>query len=315
MPVLVSSTPPTEPPPTTPTPRFDDQPLLTWNGWNGDSWVLAGDINAGTFIEQDGLGGILEPPVQHYFSDTTSDGSVWQGHRLERREVTVPLFVWAESPSAMRAEDARFRATLRPEKRGTLRVSEPDGSHRDISLRYVSGAEGKFGSDSYGRYWMRHALTLVAEDPYFYGDEQSFSFTAADLSNFYGGTVGGFATPFVISSSQTIGSAEVFNPGTEPAFLVWRINGGMDSFVGGWDTNIVNLPIPLSSGQWLDVNSNPEWSTIVDQDGLNRWADAGDVTFAPLPAQATTNLGLTIAGSNADTLVTVTFRPKYRSAW
>jgi hypothetical protein len=314
VPILVSNTPPVEPPPD-PTPQFIDTPLLTWNGWNGDSWVLAGDLTAGTFIEQDGLGGILEPPVQHYFSDTTSDGSVWQGHRLERREVTVPLFVWADSPSAMRAEDARFRATLRPEKRGVLRISEPDGTHRDITLRYVAGAEGHFGSDTYGRFWMRHALTLVAEDPYFYGDEVSFEFSAAPASNFYGGTPGGFATPFVISSSQTIGSAAVFNPGTEPAFLQWRINGGMDTFIGGWGSNIINLPIALSSGDWLDVNSNPEWQTIVDQDGENRWADAGDVTFAPLPAGETTNLGLTIAGSNLDTLVRVTFRPKYRSAW
>lgn len=318
MPILVSSTPPVVPPPITPTPGFADTPLLTWNGWNGDSWVLAGDLNAGTFIEQDGLGGILEPVVQHYYSDTTSDGSVWQGSRLPRRDVTVPLFIWGTSPSEMRAEDARFRATLRPEKLGTLRVSEPDGTHRDVALRYVSGAEGKFGADTYSAkycYWIRHSLVLTAEDPYFYGDPISYSFSAAPASNFYGGAPGGFATPFVISSSQTIGTASVFNPGSEPAWLTWRINGAQTSFAGGWDSNIISLPIALSSGDWLDVNSNPEWQTIVDQDGVNKWANAGAVTFAPLPPGVSTNLGLTIAGSNTDTTVVVSFRPKFRSAW
>lgn len=314
MPIIVSPDGSSVPPPN-PTPAYSDTPLLTWNGWNGDSWVLAGDLTADTFIDVDGLGGILEPPVQHYYSDTTSDGSVWQGCRLLRREVTVPLWVFADSPSEMRAEDARFRATLRPEKLGTLRVSEPDGTHRDVLLRYISGAEGKFSQSTYGKFWIRHDIVMTAEDPYFYGDPISFTFSAAPSSNFYGGVPGGFATPFVLSSSQSIGSASVYNPGSEPAWVTWRINGASTNFEGGWDGNLIVLPIALSSGDWLDVNSNPEWQTIVDQDGLNKWSSAGPVTFAALPPGVSTNLGLTVDGSNDDTSVVVTFRPKFRSAW
>jgi len=322
VPILVSQTPPGPDEPVVvepPAAKVSDEPTLTWNGWTGDSWTLAGDRYAGTFIEQDGMGGLLEPPVQHYFSESTRDGSTWQGHRIPVREVTVPLFVWAESPSEMRTEDARFRATLRPEKTGTLVVTEPNGARRELTLRYVAGAEGKFGSDTYGRYWMRHDLTLVAEDPYFYGDEVSFSFGNAAGLNFFGGGAVGVSKgpPFYISSSQTIGSAAIANPGTEDAYLTWTIHGAMTTFQGGWGTNLINLPIALTSSQWLEVNTDPEWNTIVDQSGANRWPSVGsaEITFAPLPAGVTTDLGLTVGGPDTNTMVEVAFRPKFRAAW
>lgn len=319
MPILVGSTPPgpgTEPPPVL-EPKFTDEPTLIWNGWTGDSWILAGDRNADTFIEEGGLAGILEPPVQHYFSESVRDGSSWQGHRSPSRTVTIPLFVWGNTPSEMRAEDAKFRATLRPERTATLVVAEPNGDKREITLRYLSGAEGSFSAETYGKHWIRHNLTVFAEDPYFYGDWQTYSFGASTPGNFYGGTPGGFGPPFYIGSSQTIGSAEVFNPGTEPAYVIWDIHGAMDSFQGGWPGAVINLPIPLTSSESLEVNSDPDWNTIIDQAGASRWPDVGsaDITFAPLPAGVKTNLALSVTTSDANTLVQVRFRPKYRSAW
>lgn len=319
MPVLVGSTPPgpgTEPPPPV-VPKFTDHPTLIWNGWTGDSWTLAGDRNADTFIEQDGLAGILEPPVQHYFSESVRDGSTWQGYRILARPCTIPLFVWGDTPHEMRAEDTKFRKTLRPEQTATLVVADPDGDKREIVLRYLAGAEGAFSAETYGKYWTRYNLTVIAEDPYFYGDEKSFSFKATTPGNFYGGTPGGFGPPFYIGSSQTIGSAEVFNPGTEPAYVTWDIHGAMAAFQGGWPGAVINLPIALTGSESLEVNSDPEWNTIIDQAGDSRWPDVGsaDITFAPLPAGVSTNLGLTVTTSDSNTLVQVRFRPKYRSAW
>lgn len=315
MPIVVS-TQPLPPTPDEPVePKFRDEPTLIWNGWTGDAWTLALDKSARAFIEEDGLSGILKPPVQHYLSEpATRAGSTWQGHRVLAREVVLPLFVWGDTPSQMRAEDTRFRRTLRPEQTGVLVVADPDGTRRELTLRYLSGAEGRYGADTYGKTWCRHQVTLLAEDPYFYGDPVTVTFGGTAGGNFYGG-VTGVAPLFVISTNQTIAGAALNNPGDEDAWLTWKIYGPMTSFVGGWGGNLINLPITLTAGQWLEVNSDPQQATIVNQAGVNQWGAAGDVRFAPLPALATTSLSMTIVGSTAATKVEVTFRPKHEAAW
>lgn len=315
VPILVSSTPPGPgDPEVPPTPKFFDEPTLTWIGWTGDTWLIHGDRSGKTWIDQDGFGGILEPGVQHYRSEGSGDGARWLGYRTPPRSVTIPLYIWAESPGDLRVEDKRFRTTLRPDQLITLEVTEPAGARRRIKIRYDAGAEGKFSGSTYGKHWIRHDLELTAEDPFYYGDLITAGFDAIEGSDFYDG---GNATPFIISSSRTIGSAKVKNPGDEPAYVVWSIHGAMDSFVGGWPGAVMNLPIELSGIQSLTVDTNPLEATIVDQAGTNRWPDVGeaDISFAPLPPNAETSLGLTVTGTDENTHVSVAFYPKFRSAW
>ena len=314
MPILVGSTPPgpivpVEPEP--PTPEFTDEPTLTWKGWTGDSWTLAGDRNADTFIEQDGLGGILEPVVQHYFVENVGDGSSYQGHRYPARPVTVPIFVWGDTPSEMRVEDKRFRNTLRPEHLATLTVAEPNGVARKIQLRYLSGAEGSFSGETYGKHWMSYAITLTAEDPFFYGDPVSVKFSAGTPVDFFNG---GAAPPFQISDSQTITTAKLLNAGDEPVYLDWFMHGAMTNFEAT-GVGVIELPLTLTGAQSVNVYTDPRDGRIVDQNGTNRWVDAGDIQFLPLQPGVETDLNIAIDDGDSNTFVEVSFRPKYRSAW
>jgi hypothetical protein len=311
VPILVSHTPPTTPPTTGPEPLPSDEPTLIWQGWTGDEWVLAGDRDAGTFIEQDGFGGILEPPVQHYFVENVGDGASYQGHRIPARQVEVPIFVWAETPSEMRAEDKRFRRTLRPERLATLVVAEPDGSRRSIQLRYLSGAEGAFSGSTYGKHWMRYTVTLTAEDPFFYGDEVSVTFGSGATSDFF---AGGTAPPFIISDSYSYATATVTNDGDEPAYMDWFVHGAMTGFEAT-GVGVIELPFTLSTAQTVNVYTDPRDGRIVDQNGTNRWPDAGDIQFLPLQPGDDTDLNITIEDGDSNTYVEVSFRPKYRSAW
>jgi hypothetical protein len=312
VPILVSSTPPA---PTTPVepiePKVRDEPTLIWQGWTGDEWVLAGNRDADTFVEQDGLGGILEPTVQHYFVENTGDGSSYQGHRYPAREVQVPIFVWGDTPSEMRLEDKRFRATLRPEKQATLLVAEPNGLRRWINLRYLSGAEGSFSGDTYGKHWIRYTLTLTAEDPFYYGDPETIKFQAGTATDFFGG---GTAPSFNISNSRTINTAKLLNVGDEPTYLEWFVHGSMTNFEAT-GVGVIELPLALSSAQSVQVFTDPRDGRIVDQNGTNRWPDAGEIQFLPLQPGVETDLAITVDDGDSNTFVEVSYQPKYRSAW
>ena len=321
MPIIVGPTPPPGPIPPTPDaplPVEYAQPLLSWTGWTGDTWTLGGDFKSMALLEADGRGGYVMPPVEHY-DDTsaTSDGAVWQGHTVLPRDLSWPLIIIGDTPQGLRDEHRRFMTTLRPDKTGTFTVAHPNGERRYLTLRYVSGGEGDFGVNAYGISWIRHGLTMRAYDPFFYGDEQVASFKYSPGVNFYGGSPGGFGPPFYISSSQTIDSAQITNPGDADAFGVWRLNGPFTSATVGFGANTITIPFAVSAGNWVEINTDRRVATIVDQTGANRWSSVASaaVKFAPLPASSTTTLTVTVVGAAAGMSVSFTYRPKFWRAW
>lgn len=319
MPIVVGTTPPVGPPPVVTPPEVDpnqQSPSMTWTGWTGEPWTLAGDFKAMILMEADGRGGMIMPPVENFaYQSATADGATWAGYNIPPRDVTWPLVFIADSPGEMRAEHARFLNTLRPGTVGTLTVSLPEGQHRSLLLRYVSGAEGDFGTNTYGASWLRHAITMRAYDPFFFGDSVSESFSYSPGVNFYGGTPGGFGPPFYISSSQTIDTAQITNPGDVDVYGKWTIHGPFTSATVGFGTSLITLPITKTAGHYIQVDTNPLVGTIVDDAGTNLWQYAGAVDFTPLPAASVTDLAVTLAGSNVGTAVEFEFTPKFWRAW
>lgn len=320
MPVVVGTTPPVGPPPVvTPpdvVPANQGQPSMTWTGWTGESWTLAGDFSALVLLEADGRGGMIMPPVENLaYQSATADGATWAGYNIPPRDVTWPLIFVAGSPVEMRAEHARFLNTLRPGTVGTLTVALPDGERRSLALRYVSGAEGDFGTNTYGASWLRHAVTMRAYDPFFFGDSVSQIFSYSPGVNFYGGVPGGLGPPFYVSSSDTIDSATITNPGDADVYGKWKIYGPFTSATVGFGSSTISLPITKTLGHWIEVDTNPLVGTIIDDLGANLWQYAGAVNFAPLPAASTTSLSVTIIGSGTGTAVDFSFTPKFWRAW
>jgi hypothetical protein len=289
---------------------------MTWTGWTGETFNLAGDFKAATLMEAEGRSGLVMPPIEHYsVRAATSDGETWQGYNVLPRDVTWPIIIVGDSPQAMREEHRRFLATMRPDQTGTLDVYAPDGEKRSLTLRYMAGAEGDFGTTTYGGYWLRHSIKMRAYDPFFYGDPITQPFAYAPGVNFYGGGTGTTAPLFYISSSRTVDSAQITNPGDADVYGVWRIYGPFTSATVGFGSSTIVLPFTISAPHWVEVNTDRRVATIVDDLGANRWADAGTVKFAPLPAGATTTLAVTIAGAGTGTAVEFSFRPKFWRAW
>lgn len=321
MPVVVGTTPPPGPiipTPDAPLPAAYAQPLLTWTGWTGDTWTLGGDFSSMALLEADGRGGIVMPPLEHYSDvSATADGAAWQGYSVLPRDVSWPLIIIADSPQGMRDEHRRFMTTLRPDQTGVFTVTAPDGQRRSLDLRYVAGGEGDFGTNAYGISWIRHSLTMRAYDPFFYGDEIVSAFKYSPGVNFYGGTPGGFGPPFYISSSQTIDTATITNPGDANAYGVWRFTGPFTSASATFGSGLITIPFSKDAGEWIEVNTNPRVATIIDETGANKWASVGEdmVRFAPIPPSSTTNLGVTVVGAATGMSVSFTYRPKFWRAW
>jgi len=315
VPILVGTTAPTPETPVVPDPPLYDQATHVWTGWNGEMFPLSGDLRSMTQVIR-GRTGMLEPKYQHQFVESaTDDGAQWDGVRTLIREIGWPLFVHAGSSTALRVEHDRFLRTMQPDKLGVLTVGTPDGQRRYIQLRYSDGAEGDESGGSYGIVWIKHQLTMLAEQPYFYGDPISYTFGGPEGVNFYGGGVGTLGPPYHISSSRGLGSAVVSTPGDLPSWPVWTINGPMTSFTGVIGGKSITLPITLTLGQWIKVTTEPRVGTILDQTGTSRWPNAGAVTFGPVQPFADSALTLTIAGATDDTTVVFEFTPRWRRAW
>ena len=321
MPIIVNPglvTPPTEPAPTAgPNPWLaTDLLTLTWTGWTGETWTVQGDTSSRAIMELEGRAGFGMPPVTHFFTESaTLDGATWDGYRVGARPFDFPVFVTGASATEARAEQARFMATLRPDQQGTLTVADPTGRRRFIDLRYMSGADEEFRSSTYGLYWFSHKLKMVAEQPYYYGEPIPLTFVNDGNVNFYGGGVGTLAPLYYISNSQTLGNAVVTNPGDVDAWPVWKLYGPFSAAtltVGG---AVIQFPVTVSAGQWIQIDTRPKKQTIVDQAGGNRWGDAGQVTFAPIPYSASTQLSLSLADTDEDTKVEVEFTPNFWRAW
>jgi len=320
MPVVVSPgtvTPPVD----VPTPIGDpyiatDLLSFTWTGWNAETWQIQGGLGSSAVMQLEGRNGLGMPPVTQYFTESaTTDGATWQGYRVQQRVFDFPVFVTGSTPTEARAEQARFMSTLRPDKVGVLAVADPLGNRRYLNLRYLSGADEEFLSSNYGLYWYSHKLRFTAEQPYYYGDSVLLEFESVTGVNFYGGGVGTFAPDFYIANSQTTDNAIITNPGDVDVWPTWTIHGPFTSFTGTVGGKSIALPIPKTLNHWIRVDSNPEKQTMVDDLGANMWGSAGAVEFGAIPASASTQLGLTLVGSDAGTKVEVEFTPKFWRAW
>ena len=318
MPIVVntgSSTPPVTPPPV-PSYIATDLLSLTWTGWNGDTWDVQGNHLSKATMERYGRYGFGMPPVQHFFTESaTTDGAVWNGYRVPGRPFGFPVFVTGSSPTEARAEQAKFMATLRPEKIGTLTVADPSGARRYIDLRYMGGADEEFESSDYALYWYSHKLQMLAEQPYYYADPIVLTFDSEDPVNFYGGGVGTQAPMFYINSSQTTGNAVVTNPGDVDAWPVWKLFGPFTSAVLSVGGVQIVYSEAVTSTHWVEIDTNPKRLTVVNDAGVNKFAKATTLNTAPIPFSASTPLALTLNGSDPTTKVEVAFTPNFWRAW
>lgn len=309
--IIVAGPDPEAPAEPTPPPR--PRPVwlrfqMTWTGTDGTAW----DLYDGPVTVRPGASGFGMPLPTHWHDESPSiDGAHWQGMRTGPREVFLPVQLAAPRVDQL---EAAFFAGLNPRHEGALTVTSPEGRSRSIRLRYSDGAEGEFDIDPLLSGDSRYPLRFTAADPYWHGDPVYVRFEerAPKPSGEY---------VLWITSSNSLASAKVTNPGDVDAYPVWRMEGPFTAFTVGVGDSLVAMTLTKAAGEWVEVDMDPRRLTVVDESGVDRWDDVDDAEFSAIPPGAEVDLTTSVTGAVAGTpdepgtAVELSFPTRYRRAW
>jgi len=310
--------------PTLPSPDSWPGTGMVWVGADGSRWDL---LDPATGVVLRGQGGGLEKPRHDRWTSTAPGlhGSQHRGSRVrERDDVTWQVHVVNRGGAA--AFDGTQRAWLRSMHRDVEGVWEVTvlGRKRRLRLRHAED-EPDFARDPLSRAgagYVPYLHRFTASQPFWEGDVVSRVFKAADPHEFFmldeqtddGVFTGGL---FWIGESATVDTASLTNPGEEEAWPVWRINGPCLTAEVGVDGRVVEVPFELEDGEWLEIDTRKDRQTVLDQDGVDRIADLGEVNFTPIPAGGRVTLDVSVSGTEpgTDFYVSCSITPLYGSAW
>lgn len=288
--------------------------IVTWTSWDGEVTYLT---DHGHLILE-GVRGLDMPKFNHFMDEPPGmDGAISRGVRATVREIFLPLDISGRTRQEFLDKKRALLRRMDP-KRGTGRLTwaEPDGTRRHIDCFYDSGMEGEYGRGDHTRVSQKFGLVLKAFDPYWYGDAEYHVWKTPEGS---GG--GGSFFPLVhdpdnfveLEPSQVLGSTSVVNDGDVEAWPVWTITGPATSIELENVTTgkKIELSSSLSSGQKRIITTKPGVSTVVDENGDNKWSELSDTSALWALEPGLNELVLTVGNSDADTVVEMTYHPRY----
>lgn len=286
---------------------------ITWTDTNNVTWDL---INGPVALMNSGIQGLGMPQA----FDTTSQtalvhGQTFQSWRLEPRSIFMPVTFRDDAELDVNGVQRAFWDGLSLGNYGTLSVTDSNGAVRSIQARFVDDGQVSFTIDPYAdtNAFRPYGISLVADDPWWRGPVQSFSFGLGPegTATFFGN--GSSATPFYIVKSTGGVDSTLTNNGDQDAWITWTIQGPMTSFdleIGG---HHIGGPITVDTGDTLTIETSPlnQIAYLGDGTKVTRYLTAAD--FAPLPATgAPVNVGIDVVGTGT---ITASFAPVYWRAF
>jgi hypothetical protein len=292
-----------------------DIPSARWIDPLGTEWPLT-DQSAGWFT-MTGVKGLGAAPITITADDhprggvRVRPGGVHPGARL----ITWPLFVEGRTHGQFidrwRALARAFTMTRRRGP-GTLIITRPDGSERQIKAYYQDGYDG---DPEAGVRWDMCALTLLCEDPYWRSMDPTLITRAYALPG------GSFLSPFPnVTASGNLGAATATNPGPIEVWPDWTITGPAssitvaDEYAQSWTLDpVAYRGSALIAGETVVVHTEPP--SVVGPDGSS-WAGALNFPGAVLFGldEGDTNLTFTIAGAGAGTSISASYYGRHETA-
>jgi hypothetical protein len=290
-----------------PTPGEVAPLVWTWTDTADQVWNLT-DWSS-PLVKLRGASGLGIPPFEHWWSEGGNlDGSSWEGARVSRGSLFLPLIVRGFSSQEFIETHAAFMRGLNPRARGTMRVTRPDGHWREVRARYESGGDLTMDLDPVKFRHARYGITWTLEQPFWEGEPVERTFDYEAPAPFFPGP------PWNLGKSAVLGSAKVPNPGEEEVSAFYRVGGPFTSFSVGAGASLVSLTLNKAAGQWVEVDMDPRRKTIVDEGGVDRWAAATDLDFSRIPPGDAVPISTVVQGPGATTFVYVRFTPLYRGA-
>lgn len=311
MPLYAPSAPPVTPPPvgavaTAVTVIVDP---------TGKQWPLDGTNG---MWRQPGRKGFHAPSYTHYRDESPAvDGAFWRGVRATVRDLFVPIVIIGDTREELLRTRRALIAAISP-KRGecTIVSRQPDNTYRSINCRYVSGMEGEEGKGPYGVRIMTYGLTFIADDPFMYGPEIPLTWGSGNVTRTELPIPGADTFYEVVAASRILGDSQVDNLGDVDAYPLWTFNGPFTAIELTNTTSGKSLTLThtaATSSDTITIDTRPGQTSIVDQDGTNRWSalTAGYSLWPLLPG--VNDLSIQVTGSTQDTAAGMTYKPRYES--
>lgn len=286
---------------------------ITWKDTNDVTWDL---VNGPVALMNTGVMGLGMPHAADTIRKTALvHGQTFQSWRLEERQLFLPVTFRDAAELDVTGIQRSFWDGLAFGEYGTLSVTDGNGAVRSIQARFQNDGDISFGVDPYSNTHRlkTYGISLVADDPWFRGPEQSFTFGLGPegTATFFGNGSG--ATPFYIVKSTGGASSTLTNNGDQDAWITWVITGPMTSFdlsIGG---HHIAGDIALTGSETLTIETSPLNQIAYKNDGtkVTRYLTSAD--FAPLPATgAPVTVDINVVGTGN---ITAKFSPVYWRAF
>ncbi|MDQ7877375.1 hypothetical protein Q9R08_05225 [Microbacterium sp. QXD-8] len=282
-------------------PRF-----MSWTGFDGTVWPLSDPM--GRPAMQRGVKGLHMPRFNVYESSTPLvPGVELTGYDLPARTVYWPLMFQANSITQWEALHAGFFNSIHPIDPGVWTVGEGT-AQRTLPLTGVFDGSYSFDTDPFIRGHALIGVELLAPRPLWRGRPITKTFRAQEGVPFIPVDL---APSFNISPAASFTTANISNPGDEPSYLVWTINGPMPEVELGVSGAIIEVPFALDEGDTLVIDTDPagQYATL---NGVDCTRELGFQAFAPVPPRGTSPLAIAATGDGS---VSVSLTPLYWRAY
>jgi len=290
-------------------------------GWDGTIIDLSDSMNGIVLLAEEQVG--MGSPQHEIYSSTSPvmAGSLHRGVRTLAREVEWVVFVFEETSSEhfLKRNRAFWRIVGNPNRVNVWRVTAPDGSWRELKIRFVEDGSGGYNRDPVEDGWAVYQIRMIAEEPYWEGSEIAKSFKTEAPQDFF---VEVPPPMLFISQSVTLDGGRLENFDSDiDAWAKWTLRGPLqDIMIVTTNSEGENPQASLTGslglpdgpdGSILIVDTNPRVSTAV-LDGVDVSGQVDPWDPRPVPAGGVQTLSVVFAGTGN---VLITYRPQYRRAF
>lgn len=266
---------------------------LVWTGWDGSEWDLTqGPVRA----LLNGIEGLHFPEHDEFSSESQSvHGQRFLGWRAKAREVFMRVAVGGDTSSSWLDVADRFFRSLHPALEGVLTVTAGTRTRR-LRLRRGPGQIHQYERDPYLSAWAEYGITLVADQPFWEGNEITGGpWRSPDPVPFFPETG---APPFYISRAIAFGSTVISNPGDVDGFPVWTVRDALAGISLGIGDRLIEVPFGTSDGDVLRINTDPR-KLSATLNGDNAARQLGFQRFAPVPPGSRVPVHVAAAGTGS----------------
>lgn len=238
---------------------------------------------------------------QIYAEPARKRGRLYRGTRWNGRKVGLNVFVgdplWANKVrdgAHWRNLDASWHDDLDEAEPGRLCVVTNRG-YRWLPCRLESAADPANVSDPAYHGMERYSYVLGSEDSHYTGFTERFK---------------------VYDLAAGVSSARLTNPGDVTVYPRLRVTGpGL--FMVGSGARATWLP-RLYAGEWLDIDTDPDVLSLVDNRGRNRRSElqpGHDLSIGVEPGATVSYAVQAVEYASPQSGITAMVTPKYRRAW